>query len=155
MGRPALAEGRGDMIAAQFSKTSERASRLLFSDPVRYVQELLVTSTKNKSAPRDLKSVAGKSVSVRDSSSFKRTLEGLDLSPPVKITPLDEHLDAHTVLSKVAAGQIGLTVADSDVFDSFRAPCEPGVSRLTQAQLSHNFFSTNAPMHVCAHICNI
>jgi membrane-bound lytic murein transglycosylase F len=115
----ALLEGRGDLIAAQYTHSPARARRVRFSHPVRYVKEQVVASTQATDLPGTKADLAGRRVWVGDSSSFRETLEQLNLSPPVQPQPVDESLNAHEVFPLVAQGKYELCVMDSDVVESY------------------------------------
>lgn len=115
----ALLEGHGDLIAAQYTHTPARARRARFSQPVRYVRELVVAPAQAQGLPRSPQELAGREIWVGPHSSFRETLEGLSLDPPPQRRALDESLSAHEVLPQVAQGRYRLCVMDSDVVESY------------------------------------
>ncbi len=117
---PMLLEGRADMIAARLTITSERAALVLFSDPYRKVDELLVAGQNTKRL-RHLSDLAGRQVAVRKSSSYYESLAALSREftasgkPEIRIETVDEDLETEDILALVAAGRFELSVADSIV----------------------------------------
>jgi len=111
---PALVEGRGDVIAINFSRTPQRAQRVSFTRPLEFVQELLITRKQpqaNTGSPSDALAVA-----VREGSAFAGTLENLS-APDDAYTPilLEEPMDNEALLAAVARGEYPATVIDSNL----------------------------------------
>ena len=111
---PALAEGRGDIIAINFSRTAARKQQVAFTRPLEYVQEVLVTSTDQSVKP----STSGEKVPValRPGSAFAGTLkqfsgDGIDYEPLY----LDEAIGHEELLAAVVAGEYSATVIDSNL----------------------------------------
>ena len=116
---PYLAEGRGDIAAANLTVTESRKALVDFADPVyRGVRELVVASS---GAPVlvNRHDLSGKTVAVRRSSSYFESLERLNEElrglgrPPVRIEAVDENLETEDLLEMVNAGLVAFTVADS------------------------------------------
>lgn len=116
---PALLQGKGDMIASQLTVTARRQEKVQFGAPIRFVKELIVAPANAVQVPDAPSDLAGAQIWLRPSSSFAEHLEGLNLAPPAQVVPIDEGLDPHTILYRVGAGTYGLTVADSDVVESY------------------------------------
>jgi membrane-bound lytic murein transglycosylase MltF len=120
---PQLIEGRADLIAARMTITPERAGRVLFSNPFRKIDELVVThqSTTDAEFIHDL---SGRSVAVRRSSSYHESLvaESKRLvaagKQRIRIVTVDEALETEDILALVAAGHFDFTVADSIVAET-------------------------------------
>jgi membrane-bound lytic murein transglycosylase F len=112
---PWLNEGRGDLIAAEMTVTPERAQDVWFSPPYNFANEVIVQ--KASEAPiTDAAQLKGKTLSVRSSSSYRRTLDGLQASAgPFTITDAAEDEETEAIIGKVAAGTVPLTVADSTI----------------------------------------
>ena len=74
---PALLRGEGDVIAGEMTVTPDRAKQVHFAEPYLTTTEVVVTRKGGPSIikPEDL---AGKSVSVRKSSSYWDTLSALN-----------------------------------------------------------------------------
>ena len=123
---PALRAGRGDVIVGSLAVTPERAEEIAFTRPVRLVAQQVVVPKTDRSIrrPSDL---AGKTVTVRASSSYASTLARLQ--PRVKgleIKPARETEDTFDLIQKVARGEEAITVADSDILAA-ALTFEPGV----------------------------
>jgi membrane-bound lytic murein transglycosylase F len=112
-----LKEGRGDVIAAAMTITEERAKKVAFTTPYNHVEEVVVVRADNDkiTGPEDL---AGKTVHIRKSSSFYRTL--LDLKKTVKgleIALVPEDLETEEILRGVEKGAWDITVSDSNLLE--------------------------------------
>ncbi len=115
---PYLLEGRGDIAAASLTDTRERRRRVDFSAPFSSdVREVVVTGP-GAPAIASAQDLSGKTVYVRMSSSYRRSLDKLNLKlkkagkPPVVIEPADELLETEDILEMVGAGLVPITVAD-------------------------------------------
>ena len=120
---PALADGRGDIAAANLTVTESRREQVDFSDPfLTGVKEVVVTGSK---APQldSVEDLAGREIWVRPSSSFHGNLEALSKKleaegkPAIKIRAADEILETEDLMQMVAAGIYPMTVADSHMAD--------------------------------------
>jgi membrane-bound lytic murein transglycosylase F len=117
---PWLLQGRGDLVAASVTVTSERAKRVAFSVPYLEVQELLV---QRASEPL-LKSVAdlkGRRIRARAGTTYVATLERLRAEGgafTIELAPTD--VGTEDLVDEVAAGTVDLTVSDSHVFQAER-----------------------------------
>ena len=112
---PALLEGKGDVIAANFSVTPERKEKIKFSVPVAIVREQLITRQSDDTVhnPADLK---GRTVVVHRASSFWDTVLGLQQQfPAIKLQEAPAHLDSEQLLDGVAEGTFDVSVADSNL----------------------------------------
>ena len=114
----ALAEGRGDIAAANLTITPERQRVADFSLPVfSDVRELVVTAA-NEPAVNSPEDLSGREVHVRKSSSYYESLTTLNASlrkagkPPVEIVPANEPLEDEDLLEMVNAGLIPITIVD-------------------------------------------
>ena len=126
---PALLEGKGDLIAARLSVTKARKEKVAFTRAVTAVDELLVARADDTQAPKDLKGLVGKTVTVRASSAYRESLDAVAAKDAkgVIIKDADEGRDTEKLVHDVASGTIPYTVADSDVFEHIEA-YEPGVT---------------------------
>jgi membrane-bound lytic murein transglycosylase MltF len=122
----ALAEGRGDMAAANLTITPERQKLVDFSLPiVADVRELVVTAANEPpvNSPEDL---SGRKVHVRRSSSYYESLNSLNASlrqagkAPVEIVPANEPLEDEDLLEMVNAGLIPITIVDDHLADFWK-----------------------------------
>ena len=113
-----LAEGRGDIAAANLTITPERQKLADFSLPIfTDVRELVVTAP-NEPAVNSPEDLSGRKVHVRKSSSYYESLTALNASlhksgkAPVEIVPANEPLEDEDLLEMVNAGLIPITVVD-------------------------------------------
>jgi membrane-bound lytic murein transglycosylase F len=113
---PTLKAGGGDLIAASMTITDERkAQGIAFTSPYNLVTEELVA----RADVPEFKSVAdlsGHTVVVRRSSSYWTTLErilaqGIDF----RLEAAPDSMETEEIISRVAAGEYDLTVADSHI----------------------------------------
>lgn len=120
-----LAEGRGDLVVASLAVTEERARRMAFSRPVRFVDEAVVVPA-GESAIRGPQDLAGKTVVVRPSSSYAASLKALSQKvKDIDVRPAPEEEDTFSLIQRVARGELAATVADSDILAAARG-FEPG-----------------------------
>ena len=117
----ALAEGRGDIAAANLTVTPERQKLVDFAQPfLGDVQELVVTAPDQLPVAQ-AEDLAGREIHVRRSSSYYDSLQALNARlraagrPPVRIVEASEHLEDDDLLEMVNVGLIPATVADSHV----------------------------------------
>ncbi|WP_299581305.1 transporter substrate-binding domain-containing protein [uncultured Microbulbifer sp.] len=106
---PALTEGRGDVIATNFSRTFKRGAEVAFTRPLQAVNELLIT---RKGVQKPLEEVA-----VRRGSAYAETL-ATDTEHTYKVTLLDGAVANSTLLAAVVAGEYQATVMDSNLADA-------------------------------------
>ncbi|MFD1215914.1 MULTISPECIES: transporter substrate-binding domain-containing protein [Microbulbifer] len=120
---PALVDGRGDIIAINFSRTPERASLVAFTRPLEYVQEVLVTSrekgqkeSKKASEEQSVDAADVVQVALRPGSAFAGTINDLS-DTGVEYVPqyLEEAISHDDLLAAVAAGTYPATVIDSNL----------------------------------------
>jgi len=122
----ALAEGQGDIAAANLTITPERLKKVDFSLPILDdVREVVVTAAGEAPVrvPEDL---SGRKVHVRRSSSYYASLVALNASlkksskPPVVIVAANEPLEDEDLLEMVNAGLIPATIVDNHVAELWR-----------------------------------
>jgi peptidoglycan lytic transglycosylase F len=122
---PALIAGQGDVVVAALAITPERAEQIAFTRPIRFVRQQVVVRAGDRSVRR-LEDLAGRTVTVRESSSYAGTLRRLASRIPVKIRSAAETEDTFDLIQKVGRGEEAITVADSDILAAART-FEPGV----------------------------
>jgi peptidoglycan lytic transglycosylase F len=122
---PELIAGRGDVVVAALAVTPERAERVAFTRPIRFVRQQVVVPAGERRIrrPEDL---TARTVTVRESSSYAATLRRLAARVPLTIKPAAETQDTFDLIQKVARGEEAITVADSDILAAART-FEPGV----------------------------
>jgi membrane-bound lytic murein transglycosylase MltF len=115
---PWLAEGRGDIAAANLTITDERRKSVDFSRPAfKNVSEILVSGP---GAPevKNLDGLSGKEIHARPSSSYYEHLLRLNKAfkkkgkPPVKIIAASEYMEDSDLLEMVNANLISMIVVD-------------------------------------------
>lgn len=115
---PALLEGRGDIIDASLSITSERKALMDFSIPAsKPLSEILVTGP---AAPplRSIDDLSGQTLYVRHSSSYRESVEKLNRRfqregrEPVHIEPVSELLEDDDLVQMVNAGMLPWMITD-------------------------------------------
>lgn len=118
-----LVAGRGDIALGNLTITEERRATVDFSRPFsKGVRELVVTGPRVAEI-RDPLDLAGRTITVRHSSSSRENLERLNREllqlgrPPIVIHDADERLENDDLIEMVQAGLIEATVADSHMLD--------------------------------------
>lgn len=115
---PALISGRGDIAAAGLTITEEREELVDFSDPItRELSEILVTGPS--APPIDtIDDLAGQSIFVRASSSYRASLDALNLQfqerglEAIVIEDAPEQLEDVDIMEMVNAGLLDWAVVD-------------------------------------------
>lgn len=114
----ALNEGKGDIAAANLTITSARQKEVAFTDPLyNGIQELLISGPGSPTV-KSVDDLSGKTVFVRQSSSYYESLLALNARlskekrSPVIIKPAPEALEDEDLLEMLNAGLIPLTVVD-------------------------------------------
>ena len=115
---PALLEGRGDIAAASLTITEDRLALADFTDPLASdINEIIVTHA-NSPAVETVEDLSGKTIFVRKSSSYYKSLVKLNDTfknagkEPVNIELAAEHLEDEDLLEMVNAEQIPMIVVD-------------------------------------------
>jgi membrane-bound lytic murein transglycosylase MltF len=116
---PALLAGRGDVIAAGLSITNERQGQVDFTIPIsKPVNEILVTGPA-ASALSSIDDLSGRVVQVRESSSYRESLEELNQrfvaegKAPVVIEYISELLEDDDLIEMVNLGLLPWAIVDS------------------------------------------
>ena len=116
---PYLKAGRGDIAIASLTITPERSQQVIFSIPSALnVSELVVTGPKSPELS-GIDDLSGKRVVVRESSSYRESLEKLNRAfherglEEIEIVSASEYLETEDLLEMVNAGLIRITIADS------------------------------------------
>jgi membrane-bound lytic murein transglycosylase MltF len=116
---PALLEGRGDVVMANLTVTPERASKVDFVDPwIAGVDEIVVTKPQGP-VIASVNDLSGKTVFVRESSSYHDSLATLNArfaaegKPPVNLTTAPEEFEDEDLLEMANAGLVDVLVVDN------------------------------------------
>ena len=111
-----LREGKGDLVAAGLTPSLARERRgIAFSRPYNFVHEMVVGRAADSTlrGPGDLE---GRTVVVRQSSSYWQTLEAFQAAGiPFELKSAPEDLETEEIIEMVASGEYDLTVADSHI----------------------------------------
>ena len=120
---PALAEGRGDVAAANLTITEKRREGVDFTAPiVTGVREVLVTGPASPEVS-SLDDLSGKEVFVRKSSSYHESLVALNKrlagenKAPVKLKEAPEQLEDEDLIEMLNAGLVSTLVVDRHKMD--------------------------------------
>ena len=118
---PALAEGRGDIVAAYLTITPEHERLVAFTNPLLTgVSEIAVTRAGAPPLP-NVEALAGKTIYVRRSSSYWTSLEALNERflradrPPVILKPAPEELEDEDMLEMLNAGLLRIVIVGSHI----------------------------------------
>ena len=115
---PALIEGRGDIVMAGITVTGERSATIDFTQPMsKPLNEILVTGP---AAPpvAQLEDLAGKTIYVRESSSYATSVDALNQrlteagKPAIVIEYLSELLEDEDLIEMVNAGLLPWIIVD-------------------------------------------
>jgi membrane-bound lytic murein transglycosylase MltF len=116
---PALLEGKGDIVMANLTVTSERKKIVDFAEPwIGNVEEIVVARPGGPDIT-SVEDLSGKDVFVRKSSSYYESLVKLNEKlanegkPPVTLTPAPEELEDEDLLEMANAGLVDLLVVDN------------------------------------------
>ena len=112
-----LNEGKGDVVAAAMTITEERRAQAAFTLPYNEVDELVVVRAEEDSIA-SLQDLAGRTIHVRQSSSFYTTLTALaDSIEGLQVAPLPDSLETEDILAGVEEGRYDITLCDSNLLD--------------------------------------
>jgi membrane-bound lytic murein transglycosylase MltF len=115
---PSLLAGRGDLIAADLTPTTDRLALLDFTRPLlRDIEEVIVQNSAAEPLA-SIDDISGREIFIRRSSSYFEHLSSLagefkerQLEPPI-IVVADEILEAEDIIEMISLGEVELTVMD-------------------------------------------
>jgi membrane-bound lytic murein transglycosylase F len=112
-----LESGNADVVAANLTATEGRRARVPFSLPYLHTDELLVMR-EDEPAPSKRAEMDGLVVTVRRSSAYAETLEGIRerSAPGLAVDWAPENVAVETLLEHVEEGKVQATVVDSHVW---------------------------------------
>ncbi len=114
---PALVQGRGDLVLANLTITPERREQVDFTLPVAYSRQQLVLRA-GATPPQRIAELAGLRLGVQSATAFYATaLELQQKVPDLQLVELPPDLDTTGVLDQVAAGEVDLTIEDSNLLE--------------------------------------
>jgi membrane-bound lytic murein transglycosylase F len=110
----ALAQGKGDMIAAGLTRTPLRERRFRFGPDYQKVRQQVVCRRDGPS-PQSVKDLDSVNLEVVADSSYVARLEALKLKDPKLHWTVNADEGTEYLLRKVWSGKLDCTVADSDI----------------------------------------
>lgn len=113
--------GEGDVIAANYTITSERKKVATFTRPYNIVDQLVVYSADVGNPPQTIEQMAesGIPISVRRNSSYHYRLQNLIKEGyDIELDLIEENFETEASLVQVANGNFMATVADDNMFDA-------------------------------------
>lgn len=116
-----LNSGKGDIIAANYTRTPERKKYVDFTRPYNIVNQVMVFSNKIEDRPQSIEEVAerGITITVRRNSSYYYQLKKLQekgLNLNINVVPNKK--DTEALLFEVSNKKYNATVADNNIFDA-------------------------------------
>lgn len=112
---PALLQGYGDIIAANFNVTDDRKTRVSFTVPTSQSVALLV-GQKNP-PPEAAANPAVPTLSVQKGTSFWPLAETLDLTGEYQLEELDGSLASADIAEHIDSGRLRFSILDSNDFE--------------------------------------
>lgn len=112
-----LNEGKGDIVAAAMTINEEREAQADFTIPYNDVDELVVVRS-DEDGISSFEDLAGRTVHVRSSSSFRATLEAAaDSIDGMEIVGLPDEVETEDILVGIDEGIYDVTMADSNLLE--------------------------------------
>lgn len=113
---PFLLDGKGDLIADNLTVTDERKEQVLFTQPLFYIKEQIVSRKDDLiNSKQELK---GRRIAVHASSSHYQSLQKLQKRIDLEIEPVAEAIHSASIIAAVGDGQYDLALADSHMINS-------------------------------------
>lgn len=112
-----LDSGKVDVVAYEVPVTAESRRRVVFTGPENLTHQVLV-QPRGEDVVRDVTGLVGKDIYVPADSKYFHRLRNLDseLGGGIKIHAVDpDSITEEDLLDKVAAGELPMTVVDSDI----------------------------------------
>ena len=111
---PMIYNGTGALIAAGMTITPRRLKQVSFSDGYMDIQQHLIAH-RNSAKIKSLKELSGKTIHVRQATAYQERLEELQQQGLGLTIELHDDMPTEELIQQVALGEIGLTVADSNI----------------------------------------
>jgi membrane-bound lytic murein transglycosylase F len=116
---PYLADGRGDLIAANLTITDARRDRIAFSVPLTTVRQRVLVAA-GEEAIHGVEDLAGRRVMADPSSSFWERLQRLrEEHPTIELVARPPDMADEEELDAVASGRVDASIRDSNVADMY------------------------------------
>jgi len=136
---PYLLEGKGDIIAANFTVTPDRKDHIVFTVPVATVNEQIVTR-QDDTRLHTLNDLKGRTITVHRSSAFWDTVSTLQKQyPDLHLQKAPEHFEIEQILDGIAQKDFDLTVADSNLVHAvlaYRSDLRPALTITKDRQIA-------------------
>jgi len=116
-----LNSGKGDLIAANYTITSERQKYVKFTRPYNIVNQVLVFSESIENPPETIREVAKRDIpiTVRRNSSYYHRLENIrDKGLDLNINLVSNTKDTESLLFEISNDTHMATVADNNIFQA-------------------------------------
>ena len=110
----ALFSGKGNLVAASVTISESREQRLNFSDEYLTVQQKIILHKNNNQIER-LEDLDGKTIHVRQGTSYEERLKELQAQGSSLIIKLHENTPTEEFIRMVSEKEIEATVADSNI----------------------------------------
>ncbi|GIC75855.1 transporter substrate-binding domain-containing protein [Moritella sp. F3] len=118
---PMLLAGKGDVIAANLTKTRERAKLVSFTKPYMLTKEYLVMGSQSKILKTG-KDLNGREIVIQRGKSYESTALGLQkVYPQLKIRLVDSAISHEALYDKLASGEFDITIQDKNLINSASA----------------------------------
>lgn len=118
---PMLLAGEGDVIAANLTKTKQRAELINFSEPFILTEEYLLMGKQNKSLKTG-KDLNGREIVIQKGKSYESTALGLQkVYPKLKVRVVDNDISHEELYDKLASGEYDITIQDENLIKSASA----------------------------------
>jgi len=111
---PELNDGAGALIAAGMTITPRRQNQVSFSNGYMDIQQHLIAH-RNSPKIKSLTELSGKKIHVREATAYQERLEELQQQGVELTIELHNDLPTEELIQQVAQGEIGLTIADSNI----------------------------------------
>jgi membrane-bound lytic murein transglycosylase F len=111
---PALMKGTGSFIAASMTIMPKRKELVSFSNAYMPIQQYVIVHRDNRSI-RYQEDLAGKTVHVREGTSYEERLKSLKNKGIDLEIKLHDDLSTEELIRQVAGGKIEVTIADSNI----------------------------------------
>lgn len=111
---PMLLQGKGDVIAANFTITKKRKRKLAFTVPVATIKEQLVTRADDQI--KSMHDMVGREIAVQKATSYWDTVQKIiKRYPGIEVREIPGQYSVEEIIDAVARHKLDVTVADSNL----------------------------------------